>query len=497
MAELNFNALSRPGPRGFYQGFEQGQEARMVQDTNRTAQEVNRFKLDELKRDRDEMLQLREQLKGLGQDPDPSKFLDTLAQTGNPEYVKMAIEGKQKIKDLDAYAKLGVIEPITAAPAMPTAAPAVRMPQAPAPTNALGSGTFGMEAPVNAMAARAPAPAAPAPVNALAPQPGADQIAPTQQRIRQLLDFARTNPRMASQAMAEAKLLQDQLELFSKRGPGESADVQTMRALGIPLTPEGYQQFTGAKRAERLLTPEELAQKLQIAAAGRAPGASITMVSEKAEQGERGKMLVNQYSDISKAAGLATKTLPSIEANLSALNKGFDTGFGKETVAAGASVLAALGVKDAEKFATDTQKFQSNAINAVLQKQLEQKGPQTESDARRIEQIGAQLGKTKAANEFILSMAREQLRRDVDQRNFYDRWYKTNKTYDGAEDAWFAGEGGKSLFDRPSLKQYGASMANQIPTGQNAPAARTVVRTGMLNGRRVIQYSDGSTEYGN
>ena len=189
-----------------------------------------------------------------------------------------------------------------------------------------------------------------------------------------------------------------------------------------------------------------------------APPAStnVTMVSERAEQGARGKMLVDQYSDISKAAGLAARTLPSIEVNLSALNKGFDTGFGKETIAAGASVLASLGVPEAAKLATDTQKFQSNAISAVLQKQLEQKGPQTESDARRIEQIGAQLGKTKQANEFILSMAGELLRRDIDQRNFYDRWYKSNKTYDGAENAWFGGEGGKSLFDRPSLKKYSA-----------------------------------------
>jgi hypothetical protein len=86
----------------------------------------------------------------------------------------MAIEGRQKIKDLDAYAKLGVIEPVGAAPAMPTGAPApaapasvVRLPQAPAPVNALGSGTFGMEptAPVNAMAPAAPAAAAPAPRN--------------------------------------------------------------------------------------------------------------------------------------------------------------------------------------------------------------------------------------------------------------------------------------------------------------------------------------------
>lgn len=236
-------------------------------------------------------------------------------------------------------------------------------------------------------------------------------------------------------------------------------------------------------------------QKTRIAQASR-PITNITNVQEKAEAGARGKMLVDQYQDISKAAGLAIKTLPSIEANLGALNKGLDTGFGTDAKAAGARILGALGVKDAEKFATDTQTFQSNAISAVLQKQLEQKGPQTESDARRIEQVGAELGKTKDANQFILSMAKEQLRRDVEQRNFYDRWYKTNKTYDGAEDAWFAGEGGKSLFERPALKKYapgapvGQSAVNQIP-GQRptpAPAAAAGGNTVSLPDGRVMTF---------
>jgi hypothetical protein len=58
MAELNFNALIPQGPRGFYQGFEQGQDQKI-------ARETNQIKLDELKRDRDEMIQLQEKLKGL------------------------------------------------------------------------------------------------------------------------------------------------------------------------------------------------------------------------------------------------------------------------------------------------------------------------------------------------------------------------------------------------------------------------------------------------
>lgn len=496
MAELNFNALARPGPRGFAQGFQQGQEQRMTEDINRTnletsraAQEVNRFKFEELKRDRDEMLQLQDKLKGMGQDPDLDKFMDVYISSGRPDYVKLGLEGKQKLKEQREFARL-VGGDMAAPAAEPAPAPAFGTPAGAQPsgdytsTQAMGrvpgvvTTPIPDAAPMNAMAPTAPAPAAP--VNALA-NPNAGQIQQTQKRINDLMMFAANNPSMAGQAMQQAKLLQDQLELYSKRGPSESADVQTMKALGIPLTPEGYQQFTGAKRPDRLLTPEELAQKIQIATASRAPGTNITMVSERAEQGARGKMLVDQYGDISKAAGLAARTLPAIESNLSALNKGFDTGFGKETVAAGASVLAALGVKNAEKFATDSQMFQSNAISAVLQKQLEQKGPQTESDARRIEQIGAQLGKTKNANEFILATAKEQLKRDMDQRNFYDRWYEANKTYNGAENAWFNGEGGKSLFDRPGLKKYSVSAtdaAAQIPTSATparaAPAASAI-----------------------
>jgi hypothetical protein len=464
---------------------------RMEQQRNLLAQqkqqsELSQIKLDQLKQDQAMLMDLRTRLRAAGKSDDPTQFFQEMIRTGDPDYMSKGYEGLERYKDLKAYAKLGVIEPIDAAPAMPTGAPApaapvasvVRMPQATAPVNALGSGTFGMEptAPVNAMA-----PAAAAPVNALAAQPGAAQAARAQQRIDQLLMFARTNPRMAKQAMDEARILQDQLELYSKRSPNEPADVQTMQRLGYPLTQAGYQAFRDAQRQDRLLTPTELQQKLQIAAAGRAPGTTVTMVQEKAESGERGKMLVDQYRDISKSAGLAVKTLPSIEANLSALNKGFDTGFGKETVAAGASVLAALGVKNAEKFATDTQTFQSNAINGVLQKQLEQKGPQTESDAKRIEQIGAQLGKTKQANEFILAAAKEQLQRDIEQRNFYDRWYKTNKTYDGAEDAWFTGEGGKSLFDRPGLKKYAVSAApaasTETPAAANKPSLDSIFKT--------------------
>jgi hypothetical protein len=133
--------------------------------------------------------------------------------------------------------------------------------------------------------------------------------------------------------------------------------------------------------------------------------------------------------------------------------------------------LAALGVAEADKFATNAQVFQAKATEAVLQKQLEQKGPQTVSDAQRIDQIGAQLGKTTAGNKFVLTTAKEQLKRDMEQRDFYDKWRTKNKTYDGAEDAWYSGEGGKSLFDRPALKTYAQSESKLPKRGAAAPAS--------------------------
>jgi hypothetical protein len=177
---------------------------------------------------------------------------------------------------------------------------------------------------------------------------------------------------------------------------------------------------------------------------------------ERAEKGARGKLLVEQYQDVSKAASLAAKTLPAVETQERVLDSGFKTGFGTEVQKAGASVLAALGVPEAAKYATSAQTFLAATQQAVLQRQLEQKGPQTEADAQRITQTGAQLGNTPDANRFIISVAKAQLKRDIAQRNFYDKWWKEKGTYDGAEDAWFSGDGGKSLFDRPELKQYAA-----------------------------------------
>lgn len=244
--------------------------------------------------------------------------------------------------------------------------------------------------------------------------------------------------------------------------------------------------FTGAPTtlgtyADVPLPAAVQAQKMQTATAS-APKVTYGP-QEKAEKIKYGELLIDDFKNIKAQAAVATKSLPAIESNLAILDKGFDTGFGTETIAAGAKVLGALGVQNAKDFATDAQTFLASANAAVLQRQLEQKGPQTESDAQRITATGAQLGNTKDANKFVLNVAKAQLQRDLKQREFYAAWRAKNDTFEGAEDAWYAGDGGKSLFESPVLKKYGISAVDQIPGQSRAAPTATGTSVTLPDGR--------------
>lgn len=159
------------------------------------------------------------------------------------------------------------------------------------------------------------------------------------------------------------------------------------------------------------------------------------------------------YRGVRDAATRSRKTLPAIDTALSILDKGFDTGFGTEAKTQAARVLSALGISEAGKYAADAAVFQSTVAQTVLDRQLEQKGPQTEADAARITQTSAQLKTPKEANRFILNVAKVQAKRDIAQQKFYDDYWNKNGTYEGVEDAWYSGEGGKSLFEDPLLSK--------------------------------------------
>lgn len=229
---------------------------------NIQALQANQTKMDDLR----EFKEFSTRLAAAGKDPDPLALAREMKASGRPEMVMKALELETQIKalGLEDQAYKALIGGGAAAPAMPQAAPAaapgsfaadVATRRAAMPANALAPAPA---APTNAMASAPVAPAAP--TNAMAP------AMDPQQEITRLMGIATRFPttKAGMQAMKNAELLQ-------KMQPATSTEVQTMRALGIPLTPAGYQQYRDAQRQERMLSPAEEAQRVRIAAAGRAP----------------------------------------------------------------------------------------------------------------------------------------------------------------------------------------------------------------------------------
>jgi hypothetical protein len=458
---LNFGLLDTNLPGQIAGSVQRGQDeamrTQMAQQQLKTGamqQESAQMQLEQAKREREALANMQAKFVANGKSPDMRSNFQEMVQSGIPHFMDIGIKGMQALDRQDRVAAiLGGGAPTgmpSAAPTgmpAPAAAPAQSMMRQPAPMpteNALGTGTYGMAptAPVNALASTSYKP--PMSRNAMALPPNEQAAMENEYKIIEQLHMAGEHEL--------AKSREQRLKLKSETTSPLNKLIVERNAL-----PEGDPM--------RKIYDARILKE-----ATHAPPVSVSMTQEKAESADYGKFLVEQFKNVTKSADLAQKSMPSIESNLNILDKGFDTGFGTETKAAGAKVLGALGVKDAEKYATDSQSFLSNANAAVLQKQLEQKGPQTEADAQRITQTGAQLGNTKDANKFVLNVAKAQLQRDIDQRNFYADWRKTNRTLDGAEDAWNAGPGSKSLFERPELRKYTA------PTKANVNPASTTTR---------------------
>tara|TARA_R110000868_G_scaffold25649_1_gene99866 strand:+ start:10822 stop:12129 length:1308 start_codon:yes stop_codon:yes gene_type:complete len=336
------------------QGFTQGQ-------TEQVAMEANQLKLQELKRDRDEMMQLQEQLKGMGQDPDLDKFFDVLISTGRPDYVKMGLEAKAKQKEQRAYASLigG------AAPSAPAAAPINAM-TPPAPVAAapatfgaeLGTGMYGM-APTNALAR--PAPVAAAPVNALA-QPA---VAETRKRINDLMAFAaQASPGMASQAMAQARLLQDQLEMDVRREPKE----QLPPRLQDRFVPVGKMVFD--RETQQYISPPQSAAEAPQprAAAARepaAPGAPKPLTAQQEVQ--RRDKLGKEFKAAANAVQTTQDVLDSIQNVKDAPGLNRATGYlGKlPSMSEGAAAQAETRFQNLKGKVTALGKAQAAATGAI------------------------------------------------------------------------------------------------------------------------------------
>lgn len=209
---------------------------------------------------------------------------------------------------------------------------------------------------------------------------------------------------------------------------------------------------------------------------------------EAREHAAQGELNVKNYGALQERSNQARREISLLQ---SLQRNPIDTNAATPISSTAAAWLSALGVKDDQlkDLASNSQKFNGAAKDLVLQKQLAQKGPQTESDARRVEQTVAQLGNTREANAFIIAFGLAQARRDVAQEKHWRDHFAKNRTYQGAQDSWDNGEGGRSLFDDPALAKYSGNIA-PAAGGRNGGGAITTPQPGTTtyydsNGKRL------------
>ena len=478
---LDFSVLQGMDPAG---AFFRGQEAvRAEQDRNllrqaqmeqRQRQQVEFQQAQEDRQRRMEQEGQFQKLAGLisqhGMDPDDPKVLGEFAQaallSGQPQLssvVSSMAERAAKRREAAAEARRigAILGPQAAQPAAPQNAMTRPAPMA----NALAAPQPDLLAGTPYSIGPLAAPAQPVAAPVAAPPDNAAQIAELE-RQRDALEALGT-PR----ALAEAKRIDRQLERLRPKDVAPPADVATMKALGIPITPEGAARFYAMKRPE--------APKVDVKVA------AFTPASEQAQQ------------DYIKAISKERETLrnvPDTLKNIEAAKKLIPTastfmGTGGEPLLAAASFLNnRLGMSISTQGVTDATVLRTRLFEGILDNLKKLDSQPSQEQQRVLAQALGNLGTDPAALGQILDRIGETVRDRVDRYNV---------DVDEAER-----RGVKFPF-KPQIKLPGsaagpATIPGAAPAAPAAPAAARLVRsTGTLNGRRVIEYTDGSVEYAN
>ena len=189
------------------------------------------------------------------------------------------------------------------------------------------------------------------------------------------------------------------------------------------------------------------------AVGGVAPSVTVTNIGEREEQKGLGKLRVDAFAGVQGLAASARKE----NALLTGLERiPLETGKLTPANATVAAWLTAAGAKDADlqRIASGAQTFEAFTNDLVMQQQLAQKGPQTESDAKRLEMTQARLSNTPEANKLNITYRKAMNNRTIAQERHHADWLKKKGTLEGADDDWFNGKGGTSIWDEPELKKF-------------------------------------------
>lgn len=221
-----------------------------------SAAQLNALKMDELMQERDALNQIRATITAKGGPPDLEAAAQAMVSTGRPQFVQSGMAILEKLQNQKNYEQYR--RDIEGAPAA----------SAPAPANAL--------APAAATAETPPANALAAPRAAAAPT-----VSP---QTQELMNRIRRVSQLGEVGKPEAAILKMQLEnqlraeasdrmLTPEQEAQKIRIAQSSRPSSL-LTPEEEAQkvrLAQANRTDKLLTPEEEAQRIRVALASRPP----------------------------------------------------------------------------------------------------------------------------------------------------------------------------------------------------------------------------------
>lgn len=272
----------------------------------------------------------------------------------------------------------------------------------------------------------------------------------------QAMTGQRTAQRQAEEAQREATMKRAEVAYKLLRGVQASENAPAVypaarqqylemypdAAANVPETYDPKWVGTQLSAGQRLFDPDILSpaaeeQKMRIRAAG-APKTIINTSGTvaEAEAKEYGKSLVKQFDAVSDRADAAEDEIAQLE---TARRISVETGAFEPLKAGIAALSQGLGI-DPETFgltdASPAQAYRGVLNNLVLTKMQAQKGPQTENDAKRIQQTVASLSNTNEANDFLIRSALALNRRRVEQRDFYETYRSEGGSFKGARQAW-------------------------------------------------------------
>ena len=449
--------------------------------------QISQMQLDELKRDREGMVQFQKDLAAKGGNPDLDEYANMMLRSNSSAHQKMGIELKQKLMEQKQFAGIMGGGAPAAAPVAPTAAPMAPTAAAAAPTalpaaapeNALGSGTFGMApaaaAPVNALA---PPPAAS--VNAFTPNPAAGEVTELRRKRDALL--AMGTPR----AIAAAKALDSDIAIASREDLGHvvpgvglvSNRTGNVIRASVEPTAASLKEFEAFQK----MTPVQQAAFMQMKRSGQ-PSTTVQLPPQERafESGLGGEQSKNIMASQAAAEG-AARILETNDVGRSLLKSGAITGAGAEFFVGLNKALKQANIDFGYADAATNSQAYGAAMAANTGQLIKQFGAGTAiSDADRDYSAAAAGGKItmdEAAIRKVLDINDRAARSVINKHNKSVKGIKTNIPLE---------------VEMPAPFSPSQGAAANIP-GQAKPP-RTVTRTGTSGGKKVIEYSDGSVEY--